>query len=671
LGLALASITALAATVAAQEPPDTFQLDELVVSATRLPTARRALPAAVTVLRRDELRALGAHRVVDALRLVPGVHLVSSGPTGSLTSLFLRGGESDYVQVLVDGVPVNEPGGAFDFAHLSTLEVDRIEVVRGPVGVLYGTDAVAGVVQIFTRSGSGAPTLRASVEGSTFEKVGLDPSGGPASGRGASLRAEAGLSGALAAVGYSLGVSRDASDGVLAANNDYENVSGSASLRWSAPWSTSTLTAGARSQAALTGRLTDHTYHYPTDGAGRIVDMNQHGTGRSLVVGLDGGHYLSPVVEARGALKLFRGETGFDDRPDTPADTLGSYASQSSGETRRGGLDVHFNAHLERAVVSAGAAAEWQSGSSAFTSQSQFGPFETSADYSRSNRAFYTQLVAQPSGRFTATAGGRFEDNETFGAFNTYRVGLNVRVTSRTTLRGSLGTAFKEPTFFENFAEGFVQGNAELEPERSRSAEVGASQDVGVGFVTVTLFDQRFRDLIQYDGRPRAQRPGDPSYYNLAEARSRGVEAEASVRPIERLDLTAGWTVLDTEVLDAGLGADRAFLAGERLLRRPAQSGSALAVVQITPSARASLAWRHVGRRDDLDFSSDFQGVRVKLPSHSTVDVGAELDVARLGRMGPLTLTARVRNALDESYQEVFGFPAAGRALFLGVSTGR
>src|SRR5207253_2563875 len=141
------------ARAAAQEPADTFSLSELVVTATRVPLPRAAVPAAVTVLHGDDLRERGVRLVGDALRDVPGATLVRTGSEGGITSLFLRGGESDYVQVLVDGVVVNDPGGSVDLGQLTLDDVDRIEIVRGPVSVLYGSEAVTGVINIITKRG--------------------------------------------------------------------------------------------------------------------------------------------------------------------------------------------------------------------------------------------------------------------------------------------------------------------------------------------------------------------------------------------------------------------------------------------------------------------------------------------------------------------------------------
>ena len=125
----------------AQEPSDTFRLGEIVVTATRLPTPRGAVPAAVSILNGEDLRSRGIRFVADALREVPGASVVRTGSHGGLTSLFLRGGESDYVQVMVDGVVLNDPGGAIDLGQLTTENIDRIEVVRGPVNVRRGVHA--------------------------------------------------------------------------------------------------------------------------------------------------------------------------------------------------------------------------------------------------------------------------------------------------------------------------------------------------------------------------------------------------------------------------------------------------------------------------------------------------------------------------------------------------
>ncbi|HET9728682.1 MAG TPA: TonB-dependent receptor plug domain-containing protein, partial [Acidimicrobiia bacterium] len=145
LFVAAASVC-LAGPAAAQQS-DTARIAPVVVTATRVPIIAAASPATIDVITGDELRLRGATSIASALQMLPGVTFAQSGSFGSATSLFLRGGESKYVKVLIDGVPVNDPGGAMDFGSLTTDNVERIELVRGPASVLYGADAVTGVIQ--------------------------------------------------------------------------------------------------------------------------------------------------------------------------------------------------------------------------------------------------------------------------------------------------------------------------------------------------------------------------------------------------------------------------------------------------------------------------------------------------------------------------------------------
>ena len=165
LAAALAALAPLATPVLAQQPTgsarDTAGLRPIVVTATRVAVATSAPTASTTVLQGAELRARGVLTVTDALREVPGAAVVQQGSWGGLTSLFVRGGESRYTKVLIDGVPANQPGGQLDLAVLSLDDVERIEVVRGPTSVLYGSDAISGVVQIFTRQGRGPASASA------------------------------------------------------------------------------------------------------------------------------------------------------------------------------------------------------------------------------------------------------------------------------------------------------------------------------------------------------------------------------------------------------------------------------------------------------------------------------------------------------------------------------
>jgi len=262
------------AALAGQTPIDTVELNPVVVTATRVPRSLAGVPAAVTVLRGADLREQGIQTVFEALRDVPGAAVVQTGSFGGQTSLFMRGGQSNYVKVLLDGVPVNQPGGSFDFANLTTDNVERIEVVRGPASVLYGSDAVTGVVQIFTRRAPGSSRSEASVRAGTYGTLAWD----------------AEVSGGSQLATYSASLSRFTSDGMYAFNNEYHNTVFSGLAR---------VVPDDRTDATLTVRYDDGVFHFPTNGAGKAVDHNQFGYGSGPTIGLEVGHYFTRRLEAR------------------------------------------------------------------------------------------------------------------------------------------------------------------------------------------------------------------------------------------------------------------------------------------------------------------------------------------------------------------------------------
>ena len=653
----------------AQEPQDTFALSELVVTATRFPLPRSAVPAAVTVLDGDALRARGVRFLADALREVPGAAVARSGSTGGLTSLFLRGGEGDYVQVLVDGVALNEPGGAIDLGQLTTDNVDRIEIVRGPASVLYGSDAVTGVIHVFTRRGAGRTRLEVGADvGTTARRNGRAdvcpgyprtpcPAGADL-GSATTRSAEVSLIGAAGALDWSASASTLASDGAYAFNNRYDNrsVSGRVGVQT------------ATGDGAVSLRWTDGAFHYPTDGAGRLDDGNVYRSSASLALGIEGGRALSDRLELRGALSWHEGDFSTVDDPDSAADTLGFYASLSAARVDRRKADAHANLHLGPAVATVGVELERQEGASDFTSRSQFGPFESSSSNERTNRAGYAQVVAGPAGVVTATAGARLESNERFGEFVTWRGGVNARVRPTTVVRASAGTAFKEPTFFENYAEGFTTGNPELGPERSRSWEIGVDQTLldGRGALGATWFDQRFRNLIQYTGSPA---PGTSNYVNVGAATSRGLEVGARTGRADGASLAASWTHLLTEVVDAGFGTDALFQGGQRLVRRPGDRVTLSGAAPAGSRLRGGAALDWVGEREDLDFLDDFNGERITLPAYGVVRVFGDVRVFDRGERS-VTVRVRIENLLDEDYREIANFPAPGRTLSVALRAG-
>ena len=642
----LAGLTAaLALATAAPQPTtaqDPIELEGLVVTANRWAEPAWTVAAHATVIEGLELRRAGIEYVADALRRVPGMAVVRNGSFGAVTSVFLRGGESDYVQVLIDGVPVNEPGGAFDFGSLSTDNIERIEIVRGPASALYGSDAVSGVIQIFTRRGAGPATGSLSFQAGSF----------------ATRRWQGTLAGGTDALSYAFSLGRNETDGILEYNNEHRRTTFTGRVQGR---------LGPRADATLSVRYDDRRFNFPTDGSGALVDRNAHTYGDALTLHLDAGRRWSDAFETRFTFDVNETDRGSDDAPDGPADTLGFFGYTNLNDIRRtGGGARAIWRPAGGTVLAAGYELEQQSIRAFSRSFSQYGPSASNSENDRRNHAAYTQLAWQRRG-LALNGGVRAESNERFGTAATWKLGAAWQSEAeRTRLRAAAGTGIKEPTFFETYAAGFTRGNPDLEPEHSTSFEAGLDQDLGGGArLSLTGFSQSYRDLIQYTFSPPTR--GGPNYHNVARARSRGVEAEGVV-DAGPLQLTANYTWLDTEVEDAGFheGEGATFVAGEPLLRRPKHTAGASASVQVASAARFVVGLRRTGERADRDFST-FPATPVTLSAYTVVDLAAEIEVvgARAGRPG-FELTVRAENLMGAAYEEVWGFAAPGRGVYVG-----
>jgi vitamin B12 transporter len=602
---------------------DTARTAPVVVTATRSPLAPERVPAAVTVVTGEDLRRQGIASVAEALRQVPGLSLAQTGSYGGATSLFIRGGESKFTKVLVDGVPVNEAGGAFDFSSLSTDNLDRIEIVRGPASVLYGSDAMAGVVQLFTRPGSGRTRTELTARGGGADTYDTD-----AAVRGGSKLGT-----------YSLGVGRHGTRGVQAFNSGFLETVASG---------LGSMTRGA-GDVRLVVRYTDVGFHYPTDGSGQVVDSNAVHREDRFALGVDAGYRIA-AAELRLALASSEAHGVTDNQPDSPGDVGDYYFTTADRSHRRSG-DLRLNVDLPgstRVTVGGQVERTWQETGTT----SNFGDTPT-FDRTRRTTGAYAQLLLEPA-PITVAAGGRYEHNEQFGDFVTYRVAGSTVLPSSTRLRGSLGTAFREPTFPESYGGGFVNGNPALDPEHAFSVDLGVEQRLGeLATVGITWFNNSFRDLIDYRFSPA----GGPDYFNVARTRTAGLELEGRVAT-EGLHADAAFTYLDTKVVDPGTStaATALFVAGAHLLRRPMHTLDA-GLGYRSERGAVDLRARRVGTREDNYFAPDFSSSHVTLPAYTRLDLSGELAVTpRSARRSRAVLTLRLENLLDALYTDVAGF---------------
>ena len=637
----LTCLSLAAASGAIAQAADTAQLRPVVVSASKVPKPAASLSKAVTVLSGDDLRARGVARVSDALREVPGASLVQSGSFGALTSLFLRGGESRYTKVLIDGVPVNAAGGFFDFSHLTTDNIDRIEIVRGPASVLYGADAVSGIVQIFTRPGSNERRASLAARGGTYHS--LDFNGD--------------VVGSTPLGAFSLGAGHHSSDGILPFNNQYRNGTLSSAV---------TLARGAAGEAKIAARYTAAEFHYPTDFTGQPVDSNSYRVQHRLTVGLDASRNFNANIQAR----LLAGNNDVSDLTEDIAVPFGSSTPQHSAFRSRGyrrNIEGRLAFFLPSdATLSLGATFEKEHENSSNASGAVGSPTTETDSFnaSRHNVAYYSELLGNLAECFSYTVSGRVDDNSDYRRFATYRLGANTTLVRWLRIRAALSTAFNAPAFNQLRPTLYTVGSPDLRPERIFSGEIGlvASLRSDAAQFSASYFAQRFSDLIQYvNGGPPTFKG---SFANLTGATANGYEAELQLVPATNWRGSASYTVVKPRVTRIDAGYQGSDYVGDALLRRPTHSGSLVLSYTRSRGASLSTAVSYVGKRPDLDFGQ-FPSPRVTLREYTKVDMSAEYPFTSSSRT-QLSVTARIENLFDRRYEDVLNFKAPGRTILLG-----
>lgn len=626
----------------------------IVVSASQvdIPLSRSA--DSVTVITAADLRARQVETVADALRLVPGLSVMRSGGRGALTSLFPRGGGSNYTLVLVDGMRANAFGGGFDFAHLPVADVERIEIVRGPQSALFGSDSIGAVVQLVTRRG-GRPRVDGLLEGGSqgTTRLAVDGAGSRGNwswGTGAERRRSQGYTGIAPATGERV------------TNDDDRLTHASGTLQWQRPSGPDFLVSAniGRDQRGFPGPFGSNPI-----GAFTAVDKVSRGTNDTRQIGTRVSHPWSPAVRQRLEASYTDLSSAF----------VSPFGASSSGTKRFDGR-VQEDLSLSTAFgASAGVELLNERGSSTFITGTtgpipiRRGVLGTFAEvrYVGREQLFVTgglrlerltrgSVEADPS---PFTARPAFPE-QTINSLNP-KIAVSYLVSTTTRVHSSAGTGIRPPTAFEiSFTD-----NPNLKPERNRSLDAGIEQQLAAGryLISATAFFNRYDDLLVTVGRSLR----DASRYktdNLSNARARGLELSSSARLAPSLLLRANYTFVGTEILSVD-GLDRIapapFKVGEALVRRPRHQGAVdLAYARGPVAAFGELTTR--SQALDIEPSYGSFGGLFFSPGYSVVNAGGSVRVQR-----GLEIYARVLNLADRAYEEVFGFPALGRSGIVGV----
>jgi vitamin B12 transporter len=606
--------------------------ETVVVSATRTPVPGEASGADTDTLNGDQLITMQPTAAADAIRFLPGAVVNNAGQRGGLTSLFVRGGESRYNKVIVDGVTINEPGGTFDFGTLPVDQFDRMEFVRGAQSTLYGSDAMTSVVQSWTRSGSTAvPDLTFGADGGNFSTA-----HGYASLAGARGRFDYNaFAGQFNTSGS--GINTSYSDSLQGANVGAA-LSDHTSLRLRIRHS--------NSHTGVPGEWNFNGSPLQPPDPGDWSQLNDILGSAELVVTAPSGweHHLTAFDY------LYRYyELNVNGDPDRVFD----FPSNEVDHINRAGFEYQGN-YTERswAQTTFGYRLENENG---FVGNVDYGP-QTHGQ--RLNNDVYLQQQANWK-TLTVIAGARYVHNSAFGNIGVPRVALvwqalrGGEILSGTRLRFSYATGFKEPRLEETFngipPNPFNLPNPGLKPEHSRSFEAGLQQNFlrDKYVFTATYFNNLFHDQINYVEVDPINFVGQ--YSNVNQALAHGAELVLQARLTSRLLLNAAYTYTSTQILVNPAPINDLYNPGQPLLRRPRHSAITM-LSYLGTRWGGNLSASFVGCRPD----SDFLGFNIDhAAGYVRVDFGAWYAVHPR-----ITVYANVENALDRHYNEVVGYPA-------------
>ncbi|KUO66033.1 MAG: hypothetical protein APF80_07080 [Alphaproteobacteria bacterium BRH_c36] len=584
----------------------------------------------VSVVTGEELQQRQVRTLADALRTVPGVAVNQSGAFGGLTEVRIRGSENNHALIMIDGVEANDAtNGFFDFGSLLADDIERIEVIRGPQSGIWGSNALAGVVNIVTRSGKGQPlTATASAEGGAFDTRHLS-----ASVRGGNEFAHASVSIVEAQTnGFNISPFGEEADGA-----DRRNISARGGVTVT-PWLSfegvvnklDNTTEIDGFGAAPGARPSDFAVAFDQEGSTTITDaLLAKGTAR-----------LS-FLDDRWITKIF-GDFSRND-----VDTIDPFFISFNGSEREK-VGVVSSYTLEQALfggLTHTFVGLYEDESESFTTNASPGSFE------RSTQSMAGEYRGAFADQVFVRAAVRGDDSDAFGDFTTYSLSAAWQVPDvGTRFHGSYGTGVVFPTLYDQFGviPGFFTGNPNLKAEESQGYDAGVEQAfLQRRFVVdVTYFNQNLENEIfsTFFGPP----------VNLSgESERQGVEVTASVRPVDGLTLTGSYTYLDASGVD-----------GLAELRRPEHSGS-LNVAYTFAEGRGlvNLGLVYNGKMDDLAFNAfTFARSQVTLKDYTVVNLSAHYDVTE-----DVRLFGRVENLLNEDFQQVFGFETAPVAAYGGV----
>ncbi len=631
-----------AAAMAAQEDP--VEIEDMVVTATRTETnIDKVGGSSVTVITAEEIEAKGFLTVEEVLKGTPGIDVLGNGGPGTLTSVSIRGADAKNTLVLVDGVMVNDASGPAreaDLANLTTDNIERIEIVRGPQSVLYGSNATAGVIHIITRKGKGKPQIYAGGEAGSYH----------------TWKAYGGASGELAEIfNFSLAASQTDTGGFSIADAENDQITQNGNTDEDDGWRNTTFSG--RLGLDITDRFALGVTLRHLDSEAEIDDYDRIW---GYAIDNQNGPDLPTDARTESEQTFFRTDAKaqfldglistsvYYNQAVQERETYynnGDLSSAYDSDTGEVGGQVDLN--FAHDVVSIGAASLTEGYDS-----------DTENQKTADTESFWLQNQFFWQNWFELVAGLRIDEHEQFGSETTYRIAPAFTLpATATVLKGAYATGFRAPSLYQLYADAvpawwFAGGNERLDPETSKGWELGVEQPFMDGRLKAgaTYFALRFEDRIEYVTDPVTWQG---TYANLdGTSKSRGVESFISWQPLARLDLRLDHTYTHTVDPD-----------GKRLAKRPLNKVRFAVGYRPIDALKLNLDVQWVDERDASAYDFDKYGNAVEeLDAYTLVNLSARYQVCP-----HLEIYGRVENLFDEFYEESWSYATPGLSAYAGI----
>lgn len=584
------------------DPSDTV-LPEIVVTASRLEEPLEIVPQDVTVITHADIEKENVPFVVDLLRLQPDLQVVQNGGPGTVATVLMRGGGSNQVLVLVDGIKFNSPStGSADLSSLLTSDVERIEIIKGPQSTLYGSEAMAGVINIITKKGTGRLKADLSVEGGSFSTV----------------KTTGSVSGGTDKTNYRLTATYFETDGIpIAKNGSVPNpdTNKSVSARFGAnPTGTSSVEMNLRYE---TDKTNIDNYIFGVGPADTLNYVQNHNNYLIAVTGR-----ISPWEKYEQSLTL---SYLWDDLDATdPANSFNNYQIKSTTEL----LDWQHTLYLHPVTLTGGLVYRYEGAENVGT-----------FDQSINDKAGYLNArLDLIEDALILNAGLRYDEHSVFGDAFTYRTGILYDLKPMgVKFKANLGTGFRAPALNELYYPFY--GNLNLKPEKNTGYDLGVEKDWLEKKLVIgaTWFWQHYSNLIETN-------PISFLADNIGNAQTEGVEIKAAARIINNLKLNAAYTYLEAVDKDTG----------DFLPLRPRNKVTS-SVEYIMANFTVIGEYQYVSQKYDSSLNQN-------ISPYSLVNLKGTYLVYK-----NLSIFARIDNLLNASYEEVAGYGTPGISAYAGI----